>query len=247
MAEDPHFTDGIKERLRSRMEFPTDEKVTLFFHTDEYESSRRCLLSGGGAQQQQPELTGSLNAINGRPDKNFSMSSDDSQQQPGLTGSLNAINGRQPGKTFSLSPEELTLTGQSSTNEDKQEADVHTSRIDVSLCEDTESRGDMTALAGPDPSSIAPEPLPMPADDGGMSTCRYDGVEMQALDLDNIYFDTMRRQPTGTESVAAMERSVENLAKQSCSYSDNEKQLLEEVSRTIQPTIGHLSIKHGHF
>ena len=185
------------------MEVPADNTVTLFFKKGEYDSGRRQRLSGGGCQQ-----------------------------QTDMSGSLNALSGRQPTKNFSLSTDEITLTGLSSLDGDKQDVDLSTD-VSEPRCENTELYNDN----GPDPSSVVCEPAPV-ADDMGMSSmCRYDGVEMPALDLDNIYFDVVRRQPTGSESVAAMERSVENLEEQSCSYSDNEKQLLEEVRESTRPVV----------
>ena len=188
---DSHFTDGIKERLRSRMEAPSDESVTLFFNKDEYETGRRRLLSDDGG------------------------------------GSLNAINGSKTDTNFSISHDQLTGNGQPSSSADTSSSVYHD--------EHTEPQSDERLLESTAPSGIDDsEPTPFASNDSGVvSMCRYDGVDMPALDLDNIYFDGMSRQPTGIESLAALARSVENLAEQTSSYSDNEKQLLEEVSRTV--------------
>ena len=193
MSEDSHFTDGIKERLRSRMEAPSDESVTLFFNKDEYETGRRRMLSGAAG------------------------------------GSLNAINGSKQDTNFSTSSDQLKATGQSSPSADILSSTSHN--------ENTEPRSDERLLENTASSVIDSEPTPVASTDSGVvSMCRYDGVEMPALDLDNIYFDVVFRQPTGNDSLAALARSVENLAEQSSSYSDNEKELLEEVSETMQLT-----------
>ena len=193
MSEDSHFTDVIKERLRSRMEAPSDESVTLFFNKDEYETGRRRMLSGAAG------------------------------------GSLNAINGSKQDTNFSTSSDQLKATGQSSPSADTLSSTSHN--------ENTEPRSDERLLENTASSVIDSEPTPVASTDSGVvSMCRYDGVEMPALDLDNIYFDVVFRQPTGNDSLAALARSVENLAEQSSSYSDNEKELLEEVSETMQLT-----------
>ena len=191
MSEDSHFTDGIKERLRSRMEAPSDESVTLFFNKDEYETGRRRMLSGAAG------------------------------------GSLNAINGSKQDTNFSASSDQLTATGQSSSSADTLPSTSHN--------ENTDALSDARLLESTAQNTIDAEPTPVGSNESGVvSMCRYDGVEMPALDLDNIYFDVVFRQPTGNDSLAALARSVENLAEQTSSYSDNEKQLLEEVGRTMQ-------------
>ena len=70
-----------------------------------------------------------------------------------------------------------------------------------------------------------------PVDHDVISTCRYDGVEMPALDLDNLDFDSMRptTEKMAKDSLAVMQRSVDTLTEQSHGYSDNEKVLLEEM------------------
>ncbi len=65
-----------------------------------------------------------------------------------------------------------------------------------------------------------------------VSTCRYDGIEMPALDLDNLHFETGRSRKK--DSLQAMHQSLEDLAEQSHSYSDNEKQLLEQMKKMQQ-------------
>lgn len=60
-----------------------------------------------------------------------------------------------------------------------------------------------------------------------VATCRYDGVDMPALDLENYEMGLRRNRPPTN-------KSLEDLAEQSYSYSDNEKQLLEEMKRMQQ-------------
>ncbi len=65
--------------------------------------------------------------------------------------------------------------------------------------------------------------------EGNVSTCKYDGVEMRALDIEHINFNAIR--PAVPDSISAMNQAVDELAEQSGSYSDNEKQLLEQMKR----------------
>ena len=57
---------------------------------------------------------------------------------------------------------------------------------------------------------------------------RYDGVEMPALDIEN--YSTTRSEAL-TSAMSALSQSLDDLVGQSGSYSDNEKQLLEQMKK----------------
>ena len=83
----------------------------------------------------------------------------------------------------------------------------------------------------------SPSPAPDQTDSHTGSTCRYDGIEMPALDIDSIDFQFPRHTPVPTNSVTEdLEKSIAHLEGQSNCYSDNEKQLLEQMRK----------MKHDH-
>ncbi len=57
---------------------------------------------------------------------------------------------------------------------------------------------------------------------------RYDGVDMPALDIDN--YSSVRPEAVSS-SLSAISQSLDDLVGQSGSYSDNEKQLLEQMKK----------------
>ena len=64
-----------------------------------------------------------------------------------------------------------------------------------------------------------------------ISTCRYDGVDMLALDLENLDFDVLRpsTEKMVNDSLEAMQKSLDSMQEQRHGFSDNEKQLLEQM------------------
>ena len=66
-----------------------------------------------------------------------------------------------------------------------------------------------------------------------IEVCRYDGIEMPALDLDNVSFENQRAPTSGAEELSTRNQS----------YSDNEKQLLESIKRM---TAEHQRVVHGY-
>jgi hypothetical protein len=64
-----------------------------------------------------------------------------------------------------------------------------------------------------------------------VTTCRYDGVDMPALDLENLDFDTLRpsTETMVKDSLDVMQKSLDTLEVQRYGFSDNEKQLLEQM------------------
>ena len=70
------------------------------------------------------------------------------------------------------------------------------------------------------------------ATQGISSTVRYDGVDMPALDLDNLIFQSSKARHMGGKDAAEyplMERILGLTMEEGSSFSDNEKQLLQQM------------------
>ncbi len=68
--------------------------------------------------------------------------------------------------------------------------------------------------------------------DHNLATCRYDGVEMPALDIENINFASLRSLETRSSTIHSP-TSMTQLADGNHGLSDNEKHLLEQI-KTLQ-------------
>ena len=153
------------------------------------------LVTDNSSQNGQDSIGTSTPIVNGLSEKSPSKSANSKQE-----GEANESPVPCPEPTCTDKSESNRTTSDSNNNASKSSSNLVSDK-DPKLKQDSDPKGATTKEGSVD-------------EEGNVSTCVYDGVEMKALDIETLDFDLIR--PAPSESLEAINRSLDKFAEQSC-------------------------------